>query len=72
MESYLDCIPCFFDQAFRASRIATDDEKLQKRVLDELGAMLKHISLESSPQETGRLVYRMAKEITGILIPFEN
>jgi len=70
MKSYLDCIPCFFDQALRASRIATDDKQLQKRVLDELGAMLRHISLESTPPETGRLIYRMVKEITGNPDPF--
>jgi uncharacterized protein with ATP-grasp and redox domains len=72
MKSYLDCIPCFFEQALRASRIATDDEQLQKRVLDELGAMLKHISLESTPPETGRLIYRMVKEITGNPDPFRE
>ena len=72
MKSYLDCIPCFFDQALRASRIATDDEQLQKRVLDELGAMLKHISLESTPPKTGRLIYRMVKEITGNPDPFRE
>jgi len=72
MKSYLDCIPCFFEQALRAGRIATDDEQLQKRVLDELGAMLRHISLESTPPETGRLIYRMVMEITGNPDPFRE
>gem|GEM_PF-2918522 len=26
MRTYLDCLPCFLSQAFRAARIATDDE----------------------------------------------
>ena len=72
MKSYLDCIPCFFEQALRAGRIATDDEHLQKRVLDELGAMLSDISLESTPPETGELIYRMVREITGNPDPYRE
>ncbi|MCK4462605.1 MAG: DUF89 family protein [candidate division Zixibacteria bacterium] len=72
MKSYLDCIPCFFEQALRAGRIATDDEQLQKRVLDELGAMLSDISLESTPPETGELIYRMVREITGNPDPYRE
>ena len=34
MKTYLDCFPCFLNQALRAGRIATDDEKKIKRVLD--------------------------------------
>lgn len=72
MKTYLDCIPCFFEQALRAGRAATDDEQLLKRILDELGAMLSRISLESTPPETGRLVYRMVREITGNPDPFRE
>jgi len=72
MKSYLDCIPCFFTQALRAGRIATDDEQLLKRILDELGAMLSQVSLESTPPETGRLIYRMVREITGNADPFRE
>jgi len=72
VKTYLDCIPCFFDQALRASRIATDDERLIKRVLDKLGAMLESIDLESTPPETGRLIHKVIKEITGNPDPFHT
>ncbi|MEA3297392.1 MAG: ARMT1-like domain-containing protein [candidate division Zixibacteria bacterium] len=72
MRSYLECIPCFFDQALRAGKIATGDEKLLKRILDELGAMLSQVSLESTPPETGRLVYRIVREITGNADPYRK
>jgi len=39
MRTYLDCFPCFLNQALRAARVATDDEKKIKRVLDEVGMM---------------------------------
>jgi len=39
MKTYLDCFPCFLNQALRAARITTDDEKKIKRVLDKVGIM---------------------------------
>jgi len=72
MKSYLDCIPCFFEQALRAGRIVTDNEQLLKHLLDELGAMLSHVSLESTPPEIGRLIYRKVREITRNADPFRE
>jgi uncharacterized protein with ATP-grasp and redox domains len=72
MNTYLDCIPCFFKQALRAARIVTEDEKTIKRVLDELGLMLKDISLESTPPETGQLIYRMVRKVTGSTDPYRE
>ena len=69
MRTYLDCFPCFLNQALRAARIATGDEKMIKRVLDEVGMMLKDIPLASTPPESGRLIYRKVSEVTGSLIP---
>jgi uncharacterized protein with ATP-grasp and redox domains len=72
MRTYLDCLPCFLSQALRAARIATDDEALIKRVLDEVGMMLTDIPLESTPPESGRRVYRKVAEITGTRDPFRG
>ena len=72
MKTYLDCIPCFFNQALRAGRIATNDEEKIKRILDEIGMMLKDIPLESTPPETGRLIYEKVREITGNHDPYRE
>ncbi len=72
MKSYLDCIPCFFEQALRAGRIATDDEQVLKQLMDELGKRLHQISLDNTPPETGRLIYRIVREITGNSDPFQE
>lgn len=72
MRTYLDCLPCFLHQALRAGRIATDDEEKIKQLLDEVGMMLKSIPLESTPPETGRLIYRKVREITGKLDPYKE
>jgi uncharacterized protein with ATP-grasp and redox domains len=71
MKTYLDCIPCFFNQALRAGRIATDDEGKIKRILDEIGIMLKDIPLESTPPETGRLIYETVRAVTGNHDPYK-
>jgi uncharacterized protein with ATP-grasp and redox domains len=72
MKTSLDCLPCFMDQALRAGRIATHDEKKIKKVLDEVGMMLKDIPLESTPPETGRLIYQKIGEITGTFDPYKE
>nr|AAU83346.1 hypothetical protein GZ27E7_20 [uncultured archaeon GZfos27E7] len=70
MRTYLDCIPCFFNQALRAGRIATGDETKLKKLLDEIGRMLRDIPLESSPPETGMLIYEQVRAITGVFDPY--
>lgn len=72
MKTYLDCMPCFISQSLRAARIATNDEVKIKKVLDETGMMLKDIPIGSSPPETGRLIYRKIREITGNNDPYEE
>jgi uncharacterized protein with ATP-grasp and redox domains len=71
MRTYLDCIPCFFNQALRAGRIATGDESKLKKLLDEIGLMLRDIPLESSPPETGMLIYDKVRQITGVFDPYK-
>ena len=72
MRSYLDCIPCFFNQALRIGRMSTDDEGKIKKLLDEVGMMLGNIPLESTPPETGRLIQQKIRESTGNTDPYKN
>ncbi len=72
MRTYLDCIPCFLSQALWISRLTTSDEKQIKRVLDEIGMMIRDIPFNSSPPETGRVVHRKIREILGIYDPFKK
>jgi uncharacterized protein with ATP-grasp and redox domains len=60
------------EQALRASRIATHDEKEIKRVLDEVGRMVSSIPIESTPPESGRVIYQKVSEITGIPDPYKE
>ncbi len=72
MKTYLDCLPCFMNQALRAGRIATNDEHKIKRLLDEVGMLIPKIPLEHTPPETGALIYKKVSEITGNDDPYKN
>jgi len=64
MKTYLECIPCFMDQAYRTAKIATNDDAKIKSALDSVGDMIKRISMESTPPETGNLIYQKIREVT--------
>ena len=72
MRTYLDCIPCFFNQALRAGRMVTGDEKKLKRLLDEVGTVLRDIPVENTPPETGMLIYEKISRITGEYDPYKE
>ncbi len=70
MKTYIDCLPCFVSQALRAARIASDDEEIIRKVVNETGMMLKDIPVESTPPEIGRLIYKKVRELTGNPDPY--
>ncbi len=72
MKVYLDCIPCFMEQALRAGRIATSDEKKIKQILDKTGEMVKTVSMHATPAEIGMTIYRIVREVTGIHDPYKD
>jgi len=72
MKTYLDCIPCFMNQALRAGRIATNDEYKIKRLLDEVGMLIQKIPMENTPPETGALIYKKISEITDNDDPYKK
>ena len=72
MRTYLDCIPCFMQQALRAGRLATSDEKKLKLILDRTGEMVKTITLRTTPAESGMMVYRIVRDVTGVVDPYKD
>ncbi len=72
MKTYLDCLPCFINQALRAGRIATNDEKKIKKLLDEVGKLIEKIPLENTPPETGAIIYKKVSEITNNFDPYKK
>ncbi len=72
MKTYLECIPCFMSQALKAARLATDDEKIHRQLLDFTGNYLGTISLHKTPAENGEKIYSRIREITGVFDPYRK
>ena len=59
MQTTLDCIPCFMNQALKAARIiAPDDFDLHKQVLLEWASMLPSLDLTVSPPALAGIMYK--------------
>ena len=72
MKVHLDCLPCFFRQALDVARRATDDERIQRAVLDRVSSAFPAFPLNVTPIEVGRDVYRIAREVTGVDDPYRE
>jgi len=72
LRTYLDCLPCLLGQALRAVRAATDDEKLQRRVLNSIASMIPNLSLGFRPPEIAQQGYQLIYQITGNNDPFHQ
>lgn len=72
MKSYLECIPCFMQQALRAGRMTAKNDEEVKQILDKVSDLVPNFTLENTPAEYGAEVYRIIKDITGIADPYKQ
>jgi hypothetical protein len=72
MNSYLDCIPCFFRQALEGARIIKISRKRQKQIIDEFAGRIPKISLNSSPPEIARVGYAILKKLSSGSDPYKE
>jgi uncharacterized protein with ATP-grasp and redox domains len=72
MRTHLDCFPCFLRQALEAARMATQNEGIQRKVLDSVLSILSNISTQASPPEIAHLVHLRVKSITGNFDPYRE
>jgi uncharacterized protein with ATP-grasp and redox domains len=70
MKTYLDCLPCLMSQALRASRAATEDEEVQRQVINAMAGLIPELSLGLKPPEIAQRSYRLINRITGNNDPF--
>ncbi|MBN2468972.1 MAG: DUF89 family protein [Deltaproteobacteria bacterium] len=70
MKTYLDCIPCFVNQALRTGRLATSDETIQREILDRVMKKLIRLPLHSPPPRIAQEVYEIIRKITGNEDPY--
>lgn len=70
MQILLDCIPCMLKQALEASRLATNNVKIQEIIIKEsLEILSDYKSYRTSP-ELARAIHQSIKTNTGIYDPY--
>lgn len=60
------------NQALKAGKLATSDEKTIKHLLDITGDNIKKIPMTATPAENGLHIYKSIREITGINDPYKS
>jgi len=72
MKAHLECIPCFISQSLESARMATDDEKIQTKVIKEVMKYLQNISFLESPPEISREVHQIIRKVTKSEDPYKK
>ncbi len=72
MKANIECIPCIFNQAFRAGKAATEDDLEIRQILDDAGKLVKNINLNLTPPEAAMPIYKLVEKITGVSDPYKN
>ena len=72
MKATLDCLECTLRQALRVVRCTTDDEALQRQVLDSVARSIPNLSLDDSPAIVSQIAYTETSRITGNPDPYNE
>ncbi|MEN6301970.1 MAG: ARMT1-like domain-containing protein [Armatimonadia bacterium] len=64
------CLPCMIGQAYNTAVLCTDDEKIQKEVLDAVLARYAGLDLEETPAVLSQLAYELCRSMTGCDDPY--
>lgn len=69
MKTFIDCVPCFFNQAVKLAALSGADEKQTREIIDTLSGKIPGLSFSLSPPELSRLIYKIAADVTGVSDP---
>jgi len=72
MKTYLDCFPCFLQQALNAVRFTTDDEALHEKVMHEVIKLASEMDPHQTPPEMGQQIHKLIRDMTGVADPYKE
>ncbi|CAN2041599.1 Damage-control phosphatase ARMT1-like metal-binding domain-containing protein [Candidatus Magnetomoraceae bacterium gMMP-15] len=72
MKTYLDCIPCFFNQVLKTMRMLRMDESMQDKAMKEMALLVSEMDTTMTPPWNSRRVYDMINRLAGTNDPFLN
>lgn len=70
MKATLDCLECAMRQALRASRIASNDPDVHRRVMDDVARTIPNADLNLSPAEVSLAAYESTTRHSGVADPY--
>jgi uncharacterized protein with ATP-grasp and redox domains len=65
MKTYLECIPCFLNQAVYMAQMGTADEKIKKMIIDDVAMAIPQFGLDDSPPEMARRIHQIIERHLG-------
>jgi len=65
MKTYLECIPCFLNQALRAMDLTNQNPKVKREVIKKIMRILSKSKLDKNPPEYAKIVYDIIEKETG-------
>ncbi len=72
MKIGLECVPCVLNQTIAASRLATDDEGLHDKILQEMLQVLAKVNDHRYAPELFRAAQRIIAKHTGVADPYKE
>jgi uncharacterized protein with ATP-grasp and redox domains len=70
MKTYLECLPCYLNQALRAAKMAGADPEVSHKIMSDTAAFIPQLNMELSPAENGTKVYHIVFDETGVSDPY--
>lgn len=65
MQTKLDCLPCLLRQTLDAARQVTDDEELQRAIMDQASLALRLVDPNRSPPAMAQQIHRIIRSAVG-------
>lgn len=72
MKTCIECIPCFIRQSQEAARMVTEDERINREVVEEVTKYLVAGEITKSPPEISMEVHRIIREVTNCDDPYKD
>jgi len=72
VKTYLDCYPCFLQQALRAARLSGADETQQYSIMQYSLSLLRNLPSGANPPEIGYHIHQIVSDMVDIQDPYRE
>ena len=72
MKIHPDCIVCLFQQALRTSKLATEDDGLQRKILTRVANKISELKKETIPIEVAGRIQELVGELTDLFAAYKS